>query len=80
MPWIRMPGLPGKVYVPADDGRTPKKYPCHSCHACQWCEDNRCRVCRGGDEAGDIDNCCCCGHKQSPLATATHKTQTPNLK
>jgi len=53
MPWIRISGLPGKVYVPEDDGQSPKKHPCITCHACQWCDENRCRVCRGGDETAN---------------------------
>ena len=53
MPWIRTPGLAGKVYVPQDDGQTPKKHPCNTCHACQWCDENRCRVCRSCGEAAN---------------------------
>jgi len=63
MPWMRMPGLAGKVYVPEDDGQAPKKHPCPTCHACQWCDETRCRVCRecGSGHAEAASQCCCTG-------------------
>ena len=80
MPWIRMPGLPGKVYVPEDDGHAPKKHPCKTCHACQWCDENRCRVCRGGrGEADEIKEQHCCERNRT-IRNANSKSQAPNLK
>ena len=45
MPWIEMPGIEGRVYVPDDEAR-PKKHPCVDCFDCQWCSDARCESCR----------------------------------
>ena len=61
MPWIRMPGLAGKVYVPEDNGAAPKKHSCSTCHACQWCDENRCRICRhdGAKVVGKVSMRCC---------------------
>ena len=46
MAFVRVPGLKGKVYVPEESGRSPKKKPCKDCFSCQQCSDDRCRVCR----------------------------------
>jgi len=46
MAWIRVPGLPGKVYVPDGSGQPHKKHPCNTCFSCQWCDETRCQVCR----------------------------------
>ena len=47
MPFVDMPGLPGKLYVPASDRRRPRKHPCRDCFTCQMCSDARCEACRG---------------------------------
>ncbi|MBI9083139.1 MAG: hypothetical protein JEZ11_06035 [Desulfobacterales bacterium] len=44
MPFVRMKGLPGKVYVP-DIRREPGKHGCPDCYRCQQCSDDRCQVC-----------------------------------
>lgn len=45
MPFVTHPGLPGKVYVPAQPA-CARKHPCPDCHYCQGCGENRCRLCR----------------------------------
>lgn len=46
MGFIRIPGLPGRFYVPEPQAAASKKHPCPDCQCCQWCADERCRVCR----------------------------------
>jgi hypothetical protein len=46
MPFVTMPGVKGKVYVPEKTCRIPRKYPCPDCFSCQFCSDGRCSVCR----------------------------------
>ncbi|GAB6906937.1 conserved hypothetical protein [Desulfosarcina cetonica] len=55
MAWTRIPGLPGKLYVP-DAGPSKKKHACRTCYACQWCDETRCEVCRAnaGQESPPI--------------------------
>ena len=48
MPFIRSPGLPGKLYIPATGDVDAKKHPCPDCFACQRCGEDRCQVCRSG--------------------------------
>jgi hypothetical protein len=55
MPFIHLPGLLGKIYVPDAPATPLKKHPCADCFACQDCADSRCRVCRctaGRQQAG----------------------------
>ena len=47
MPFVKMPGVTGKVYVPEVLPGQRKKHPCPDCFACQQCSDDRCTVCRG---------------------------------
>ncbi len=47
MPFVRYPGLEGKVYVPAKASADAKKHPCRDCFSCQMCSDGRCRSCLG---------------------------------
>ena len=46
MPFIRVPGLEGKVFVPMTDPGMRKKHPCKDCHFCQMCGDDRCALCK----------------------------------
>ncbi|MEE4356527.1 MAG: sugar phosphate isomerase/epimerase family protein [Desulfococcaceae bacterium] len=46
MPFVRMPGVTGKVYVPEEQPRDKKKHNCKDCFACQHCSDDRCNLCR----------------------------------
>lgn len=46
MPFIRLPGLAGKVYVPNPPPDPQQKHPCPDCFACQECPESRCQVCR----------------------------------
>ena len=45
MPFVTMPGLKGKVYVPEERPAHTKKYQCKNCYFCQMCPDTRCSVC-----------------------------------
>ena len=46
MPFVRIPGVEGKVFVPDEDHQAPKKHNCPDCASCQWCAESRCRLCR----------------------------------
>ena len=46
MPFVTVPGLNGKVYVPEKQHESLKKHACKDCYYCQLCSDDRCRVCR----------------------------------
>ncbi|MBT3387403.1 MAG: hypothetical protein HN417_05690 [Desulfobacula sp.] len=46
MPFVEIPGLPGKVYVPEKKNNCCKKHPCNDCFSCEYCSDDRCNVCR----------------------------------
>jgi hypothetical protein len=46
MPFVTVPGLKGKIYVPQERRESAQKHPCKDCYACQQCSDDRCRVCR----------------------------------
>jgi len=46
MPFVKMPGVIGKVYVPEPIPGQAQKHPCPDCFACQQCSDDRCTVCR----------------------------------
>jgi hypothetical protein len=43
MALIRIPGLPGRIYVLDENG--PKKHNCKDCCFCQMCSDDRCLAC-----------------------------------
>ena len=45
MPFVEIPGLIGKVYVPERQEESFKKYPCKDCYFCQSCSDNKCKLC-----------------------------------
>jgi hypothetical protein len=45
MPFVPVPGLKGKVYVPEKTRESSKKHPCRDCFSCQQCSNDRCRVC-----------------------------------
>jgi hypothetical protein len=45
MPFVEMPGLKGKVYVPARQEESCRKHPCRDCYFCQMCSDDRCKLC-----------------------------------
>jgi len=52
MPFVKMPGVIGKVYVPEPIPGQAQKHPCPDCFACQQCSDDRCTVCRASGPAG----------------------------
>lgn len=53
MPWVSMPQIRGKVYIPDKTRGCRTKNPCPDCFACQHCSDERCRACRNEDPDGD---------------------------
>ena len=51
MPFIKVSGLSGKLYVPEIKKSRVQKNPCKDCAYCQMCSDDRCRVCLGNHQA-----------------------------
>jgi hypothetical protein len=49
MPFVKMPGVTGKVYVPEKPPEKMKKHECRDCFSCQMCSDDRCTLCRPED-------------------------------
>lgn len=49
MPFVRMPGVEGRVWEPDAPSEAEKKHPCNDCYRCQMCGDDRCRICRGAE-------------------------------
>ncbi|HAR62248.1 MAG: hypothetical protein DKM50_03000 [Candidatus Margulisiibacteriota bacterium] len=45
MPFITIPGILGKVFVPEESSCASKKHKCPDCFSCQWCSDDRCELC-----------------------------------
>lgn len=46
MPFIKIEGFTGNIYVPEiNPGK--KKHPCRDCYSCQFCSDERCKLCLG---------------------------------
>ncbi|MGA1797139.1 MAG: hypothetical protein ACMUIS_09480 [bacterium] len=45
MPFKRIPGLKGRLYIP-EPHQGAKKHDCPDCHSCQRCSDRRCSLCR----------------------------------
>ena len=60
MPFVRYPGLAGKVYVPERAPADAKKHPCRDCFSCQMCSDGRCRSCLGKKSKGEAFLPCVC--------------------
>jgi len=46
MPFVKTPGLIGKLYIPEPFTGRPHKHPCRDCFCCQQCSDERCTICR----------------------------------
>lgn len=63
MPFVKMPGVTGKVYVPEKPPDEAKKHDCADCFSCQMCGDDRCNVCRRengtGNRGGNRRQCRC---------------------
>ncbi len=51
MPYIKIPGMLGKLYVPEKKANQKKKHPCKDCFACEFCSDDRCNICRQKDKS-----------------------------
>lgn len=45
MPFIEIPGIQGRVYVPEEKEGAMKKHDCEDCYSCQMCSDARCAQC-----------------------------------
>jgi hypothetical protein len=56
MPFISLPGIKGKIYVPAQDASYIKKHSCVACYACQLCSDDRCGICRSSATGEKLDS------------------------
>jgi len=70
MPFIRIPGLAGRVYQPDGAATGTRKHPCPDCYCCQVCGDERCAACRAGrdteaEQTGQADGA------PAPLACCT---------
>jgi hypothetical protein len=50
MPWVTMPQIRGKVYIPEKSGITLAKNQCPDCFSCQQCSKERCNACRDREE------------------------------
>jgi len=44
MPFIKIEGFTGNIYVP-EVNQMKKKHPCKDCFSCQFCSDERCGLC-----------------------------------
>lgn len=62
MPFIKMPGVVGKVYVPEAAPDKAKKNTCKDCYFCQMCSDDRCRMCKN-----DASDCRCLNLDECPV-------------
>lgn len=45
MPFIRIPGVKGQLYVPESIPGSQSKHKCQDCTYCQWCNDDKCTAC-----------------------------------
>ena len=68
MPFVNVPGLKGKVYVPEADDQAPKKNPCPDCFSCQMCGDSRCQVCL---RQKGMNHRCSCDTSDKPRQTCS---------
>jgi len=48
MPFITIPGIDGRVYVPEKEKSSVRKHDCDDCYSCQMCSDIRCNQCLNG--------------------------------
>ena len=64
MPFIRLPGIKGKVYVPEIDASQPRKHNCSDCFSCQMCGDDRCSICLKQKSA--CRNVCSISERKNP--------------
>jgi hypothetical protein len=46
MPFIKIPNMSGKFFVPLQIPETVKKKRCHDCFSCQMCSETRCKLCK----------------------------------
>ena len=53
MPFITMPGIIGRIYVPERKHRLPCKHSCPDCFSCQFCSDDRCNVCQSAPQKSE---------------------------
>lgn len=55
MPWVTMPQIRGKVYIPEKSRVDFAKNPCPDCFACQQCSKERCSACCSREAEDDRD-------------------------
>ena len=55
MPFIKIEGFTGNIYVP-EKNFMKKKHPCKDCYSCQFCSDERCELCLGKSSRGKKNN------------------------
>ena len=46
MPFIVIPGIKGKLYIPEEAPESMRKHACHDCAVCTLCNDEKCAMCR----------------------------------
>jgi hypothetical protein len=63
MPFVSIPGLPGKVYLPQERPPQARKHPCPGCMVCQGCSADRCRLCRCVEGEAPCDGATQAGRK-----------------
>ncbi len=56
MPFIRIPGFEGKIFVPDENEGAAKKHNCRDCYACAFCGDDRCEKCLRKKNSVSISN------------------------
>ncbi len=66
MPFIKMSGIAGKVFVPEGTPLLERKHPCADCFCCQHCADDRCTVCREETASKTAPPPACCAHRKDP--------------
>ncbi|HHE74267.1 MAG: hypothetical protein DRH90_09380 [Deltaproteobacteria bacterium] len=57
MPFVTLPDIKGKIYVPEQNALSLKKHSCGNCFSCRMCSDDRCRIClsKATGEQSDSD-------------------------
>ena len=70
MPFMKIPGVTGQVYVPEKIPGKQAKHHCPDCFTCQFCSDDRCNVCRSQESnCHNGKNC-----RQKPRGAGTAPT------
>jgi hypothetical protein len=56
MPFVRVRGVKGLLFVPDNEKQT-RKHNCPDCVMCQWCSDARCALCLNRKACGKTVTC-----------------------